>query len=764
MKGKTSSAVRLALAIAACALLFCCKPASKSLVQADFSRSLEALQPFAQVSDSLPIPVSRELHFPNLSGRRATGPVDDPDYAVYGEFRTEVDLDSLDLAGYNRIRFAVRPECPGLNVTNLNLVIGGVNHLVNLENHRKNVCYLELDPLETGPISRMEFVATQKGKDNAMAADSSHYYISDIAFERIEHPQITRGWQPRRGSIILSGSGYDIASAKTAIISGADAMETEEFCVMENGSVVMRAPVQAVSTGIGRYGLLDFSTLDREGTYTIKAGAMESHPFAVSADIWKGAQQKLLNFVFAQRCGHDVPGIHDRCHTDLFAHHNGQSICYAGGWHDAGDLSQQTLQTADVAFALLEASLGRSDKLGRELMQEALWGYSFVLDTRFGDGFRASSMGLKHWTDGIVGTYDDIHTVRVQNNAFDNFLYSAYEAWAAPRIRDRRISARLAEAAQEDYAFAVEKMKEGGITDFPHIMEHSYNTSLSQFHATASWAACQLYSLTGREEYARDAAMHMDYVLECQHSAGMPGGHQGFFYRDIGKEVPVHFIHQSRDQIYAMALDAICRTFPDDPRRPQWESAYRLYGNYLKSLMQYTAPYGMMPSGVYRQGEYSSAREFERLHIFAPDDAAMRFDAQLQHGVDLGGGYYIKRFPVWFNIYNGNSAIHLSTGKAAAVCGRYFADEELLQIGREQLYWTVGKNPFGQSLIYGEGWNYPQMDSFSSGEICGETPVGIRSWQDEDIPYWPAHNNACYKEVWVTSAGKLLSLIAEIQK
>ena len=78
-----------------------------------------------------------------------------------------------------------------------------------------------------------------------------------------------------------------------------------------------------------------------------------------------------------------------------------------------------------------------------------------------------------------------------------------------------------------------------------------------------------------------------------------------------------------------------------------------------------------------------------------------------------------------------------------------------------QLYWTVGKNPFGQSLIYGEGHNYPQLNSFSSGEITGEMPVGIRTLGNADIPYWPQTNNACYKEVWVTSAGKWLSLIAE---
>ena len=142
-------------------------------------------------------------------------------------------------------------------------------------------------------------------------------------------------------------------------------------------------------------------------------------------------------------------------------------------------------------------------------------------------------------------------------------------------------------------------------------------------------------------------------------------------------------------------------------------------------------------------------------------NARQLYTEQVKRGVKLDKEHYLKRFPVWFSIFNGNTAIHLSTGKSAAICGNFLKDEELLNIGREQLYWTVGKNPFGQSLIYGEGYNYPQMNSFSSGEMTGEMPVGIRTLGNDDIPYWPQTNNACYKEVWVTSAGKWLSLIAE---
>ena len=60
----------------------------------------------------------------------------------------------------------------------------------------------------------------------------------------------------------------------------------------------------------------------------------------------------------------------------------------------------------------------------------------------------------------------------------------------------------------------------------------------------------------------------------------------------------------------------------------------------------------------------------------------------------------------------------------------------------------MGKNPFGQSLIYGEGSNYPQLYTALPGETVGEIPVGMQSYFNEDAPYWPQFNTATYKEVW----------------
>ena len=269
--------------------------------------------------------------------------------------------------------------------------------------------------------------------------------------------------------------------------------------------------------------------------------------------------------------------------------------------------------------------------------------------------------------------------------------------------------------------------------------------------------------LTGKPSYADIAAEYIRYTLDCQRTEPLKDkdGTRGFFYRDKSRKSIVHYIHQSREQVYMQAMVMLCETQKEHPDYPKWVNSIQLYGEYLKGMMKYTHPYGMIPSGVYHAEEYKDTTNFYALHLFPPANAKELYTEQIKRGVQLDKEHYMKRFPVWFNIFNGNTAIHLSNGKSAAICGNFLKDKELLNIGLEQLYWTVGKNPFGQSLIYGEGHNYPQLNTFSSGEMTGEMPVGIRTLGNDDVPYWPQTNNACYKEVWITSAGKWLSLIAE---
>ena len=720
-----------------------------------------------EVVSSASVPGNWTLTLMNDTGVRAKGSPDDPDYATYGNFSISIPVSGIDAEeGFNRIAFSVYPDCEGMGVTNINLGIPGISHLINLKNRQWNTCYLEVDQEVIRSLRNIRISSTARGRDLTYG-NKAEYRIDSLRFEKVANPYKESGWIPDKGIISYSTSGYLPGYEKSAIVASDNAPAS--FRITDRrGRTVYKGKGKDMETSIGSYRVLDFTGLEKEGEYRIEYNGIKTPFFRIGKDMWKSSQWKILNYIFCQRCGYNVPWSHNTCHTDLYSEHNGVRIPYSGGWHDAGDLSQQTLQTGDVTFALFEAYSRLKDSdpvLAARMKEEGRWGLEFIVKNRYGDGYRASSMGLLHWLDGVVGSKDDITTVRVQNLPFDNFLYSGYEAYCALVLKDEdpKTYDHLVKVAKEDYAFAMEKYRKDGYAGFIQPYEHTYNTSESQFMATAAWSACQLYALTGCKAYADQAVEFARYVLDCQQDT--PIGDQqikGFFWRDLSRKSVVHYIHQSREQFYMMSMESLCKTLPDHPDKKRWENCIESYARYLKAIYGYTAPYNMMPSGIYHVGESSDTEAFYALHLFPPADAHERYDAQIRKGVKINEEYYIKRFPVWFNIFNGNNAIILSTAKAAAICGNYLKDDSLKQMAVDQLYWIVGRNPFNQSMIYGEGANYPSLDSFSSGDITGAIPVGIKTVGDEDVPCWPQVNNACYKEVWVTSAGKWLSLLSEL--
>ncbi len=703
---------------------------------------------------------------PIETGKRAQGGVGDPDYAIFGTVSHDIDLGGKDLSQYNRIVAEIMPICEGQGVMNLNLYVdnypasGLGAHLITLDNNRWNTMFFDISGMRRDHVNRLHFYTDQKGRNLFLGKDLT-YVVKNIRFEKTAASYPDKGWATAPGAIAYSMSGYLPHGRKTALMG----FSATSFRLVDTktGKVAFKASTRTVSNTLGTFRVADFSSLQKPGSYRIECGTHRTEPFLIGDDAFKSSLWKVLNYIYCQRCGVAVDGIHGSCHNDVYSVHDGRKVSYGGGWHDAGDLSQQTLQTADVAFALTEAYAHErkaDTALARRLKAEAEHGFRFVLQQRLGNGWHASSIGLLHWTDGKPGTADDITTVRTQDCAFDNFLYAGYEAFAAKRL-DSDLSGKLRDAAIEDYAYARQRFAKQGYDNFPHMMEHTYNTSHSLFHAVMSWAASQMFRLTGDKSYAGDAAAYARYLLQCQATGAKTPLLNGYFYRDSTRTVPVHFIHQSRDQMFALALVELCQTQPHGADYQAWRKSLTLYAEYLKALMPYASPYNMLPSGIWQDHEYNDGEGFTRLHLFAPSNARELYDKQLVLGERIDDNHYLRRFPIWFSVFNGNEAILLSTAKAAAAMGNYLHDKQLSQIGMDQLYWTVGHNPFAQSLIYGEGHRYPSMDSFSSGEITGEMPVGIRAQADADAPYWPSTNNACYKEVWVTSAGKWLSLLAE---
>jgi hypothetical protein len=130
-------------------------------------------------------------------------------------------------------------------------------------------------------------------------------------------------------------------------------------------------------------------------------------------------------------------------------------------------------------------------------------------------------------------------------------------------------------------------------------------------------------------------------------------------------------------------------------------------------------------------------------------------------GMTMGDGWYLRAFPVWF-ARRGNYGILLSQAKALSASARVRGDSVALDLARRQAEWLLGRNPFVQSMMYGEGYDWSQQYSVSSGDFVGSLPVGMQSRGVTDLPYWPAQNTYVYKEVWVHSTSRWLWLMADL--
>ncbi len=134
---------------------------------------------------------------------------------------------------------------------------------------------------------------------------------------------------------------------------------------------------------------------------------------------------------------------------------------FNGGWHDAADMSQQVLQSGEIIYSLLEMANRAKEKNNKELFvrlqEEAEWGIDCILRSRLGNGYRTQTWGTNLWTDGFIGTSDDStarRRVRVHNRAFENFVFSGIEAYAAMMLEnDDMLKENLRKVADRRFCF-----------------------------------------------------------------------------------------------------------------------------------------------------------------------------------------------------------------------------------------------------------------------------------------------------------------------
>lgn len=326
------------------------------------------------------------------------GASSDGDYTNYGTAAFSFRIPEEDWMDYNRLHFQVFPRVETARVLHLNVSVINEGEIpipdsyfregtsvFNLKNGEWNDCTWEFPSMGRDKITELSFFVYLSGQA-ADWKDRLVYDLKDICLEHVEQPGKEKGWECRKDSISLSTAGYFVEGKKEAVAH--IAADCFQVCDAQNGAIVYDGVVQKVENERGSFQVLDFSEIEQEGLYYLQAGFVKSTVFPIAQNLCEEAVWKIINFVYHLRCGMPVEGRHGACHLDSWAEHDGVKISFAGGWHDAGDLSQQVAQTGEMVHAFLEAAERYSHNpiLRSRLLEEAQWGLEFVLRTRFATG------------------------------------------------------------------------------------------------------------------------------------------------------------------------------------------------------------------------------------------------------------------------------------------------------------------------------------------------------------------------------------------
>ena len=683
-------------------------------------------------------------------------------------------FESEDWRAYNRISLWVKPEFSGIPALPLQIVLHNEGaekvpdgyyrdgiHYVTLANGGWQQITWEIEPLARDKVTMLE-IGYWVNKMLAAPTDRVAFEIGRLELQRVE-PDHHTGWNVAPGRIAFSNTGYQVGRSKTAIASDLTATTFDLIRVSDNalGAVVMRGPVTPTRSRLGAFQQLDFSAVNEPGTYVLRAGGLTTQPFRIDRDVWKETIWKTLNFFYGERCGFAVPGSHDVDHLDWFATLGEERIPMAGGWHDAGDLSQGVINTGETTYAMFALAervrqLGDDPALVARLIEEGKWGLDWVLRVRFPGGYRMGFASHNLWTNNVAGDADD-RSREAKNNPNANYIAAAAEAIAYRVLKDSdpELAQRSLRTAEEDWEYAITGVEGPSSWHTP-----AFAATRMELAGIGVTASLELYRATKQQKYADKAAELGRVIVASQQrrQAGEEFPLSGFFYTGPDRDTLFHQFHRGNDQAPIVALTQLVDVLPDHRDWMSWYSALVRFAEYQAKAATTTAPYGVLPAYVYRLGD--DVKE-------VPDSGALHmatreaYRAQVQTGMPMGDGWYLRAFPVWF-ARRGNFGILLSQAKALAATARLRGDSAGLDLAERQAEWIVGRNPFVTSTMYGEGYDWSQQYSVSSGDFVGSLIVGMQSRGVTDLPYWPQANMYVYKEVWVHSSARWLWLMEDL--
>ena len=674
----------------------------------------------------------------------------------------KIGLSGLNLEEYNRICVKVYPKSTGHVNFYFHFAFGDKGHeevhAPSLTPNMWNTVIFEVDKIQRKNVETFTIQPFLMGCPPE-GLPELEVFISNVYAEVVDIDEDETWGLSNR--IAYSHSGYYPNYQKTAIVS---CLDEKTFKVLnEDNIVVLEKEATFKDVFLGKYLVLDFSEITTPGWYKIIIGEIQTEFFSISDLALDSSIWKSMNFLRMLRCGEDVPTVHSHCHLNCkTVSSDGRMVPNFGGWHDAGDLSQFEICTAEMAHAIADLALkyqSSNDELYSRLKDEAKVGLIWLLRTRFGNGERALAVSYGIWRDNVLTSDNEqIKISKSENGPFENLCASAALAVGAKLFKDEPIfSDWCLRASIEDFKFGIEGYDAGIYT-----LRWGPNID-SQVAGEALLAASELYDVTKDEVYLEHMTKYSKIVMACQQQEypdwDLPL--RGFFYEDMLHTKILTYEHRGHEQTPIHALARAYEVASNHSLSKEWLKSLELYAEYVTSTMKYTAPYNLLPAHVYPLDKINIERFTVPPSHGTKEEALIDLKEQAKNGIKLNEDVYLRIMPVAIQ-RRGYHATLLSKTKAVSMIGKVLNRQDLKQIAFDQVAWVLGKNPFASSTMYGEGHNYHPLYVAFSPQLVGALPVGIKTLGHHDIPYWPTINNAVFKEIWGHTTGKYLWILADL--
>lgn len=349
--------------------------------------------------------------------------------------------------------------------------------------------------------------------------------------------------------------GYLPDAPKIAVICSLDSATFDTFKVVDTGGRTVFGPAKATpAEGFAACRStyrLNFTSLRRQGTYTILAGEIQSPKVRISGRAYAGAADTLLYYMRQQRSGFNPLArrtLHqkDGLIVDDSAQ-AGQFINVSGGWADASDYLQYITTSANATYVMLMAyrdfpsaftdnfdSLGLPGRNGRrDVLDEAIHGLNWMSRMFPGRGLMFNQLGDDRdhafwdmpWKDSSnygwgKGGYRPVYPctgkpqglLRYKNRsnglASTAGKYASTFALGAATLKkvSSTFSREIAAKAQSAYALGVQS---------PGVCQTA-PASAPYFYEEDNWAddmelgAVQLFGLTRAPTFLRDAMAYAE--------------------------------------------------------------------------------------------------------------------------------------------------------------------------------------------------------------------------------------------------------------